>query len=264
MKYLSLVVSLGLVMQQSVQAEEVSPCIEGDACTLALYSETAGQWQFINSERAKQAFAPYSTFKIANTLILLESGQVNTTARYQIDLNRYPAQDWWFKTWREPDQNLKSAFDYSVLPLYRQWSADLGRAAYEQFIQQFSYGNQDVSGPVDGFWLGDSLQISAVQQVEFLRKYQHQQLGLKASTYRDFSPIFLQRQDKQARLFAKTGGGMLAKGQARGWYVGMVENQQGMHYFAFNMDADSFKSLAETRIKKALASLQSLKVTVPE
>ena len=254
---------LCLSLLQTTMAQQVKPCEEGEACTLALYSEVSEKWQFINPSRAHQDFAPYSTFKIPNTLILLETGQINSADSYSIDLHRYPQQSWWFSSWREPAHKLKSAFDHSVLPLYQQWSADLGKTAYERYVAEFGYGNKDVSGPVDRFWLGDSLQISAVNQVEFLRKYKHRQLGLKDATYEEFAPVFLQRSGQNVRLYAKTGGGMLPEGGARGWYVGIVEDAAGSHYFAFNMDAENFSQLAKIRVEKALASLRAFNVSVP-
>ncbi|MCG7537264.1 penicillin-binding transpeptidase domain-containing protein [Pseudoalteromonas sp. OOF1S-7] len=233
-------------------------CEDGQACTMAVYSEHTQQWQFINQSRAHQAYTPFSTYKIPNTLILLDTGTIKPDQSYQIDLQTYPAKSWWFNAWRADSITPQAAFKYSALPLYQTWTNLLSKQVMQKYLDDFKYGNRDISGPHDKFWLNSSIKLSAVEQVEFLRRLQSHAFNLKPTTYEAFNNIFLQEQTADSKLYAKTGTGPVAKGKYLGWYVGMVENPQGRHYFAFNIDAKNFKEIAATRVEIAKATLHEM------
>ncbi|WP_194868187.1 class D beta-lactamase [Pseudoalteromonas sp. PPB1] len=235
-------------------------CQTGQACTMAVYSERTQQWQFINQSRAQQAYTPFSTYKVPNTLILLDTQTIKPGQGYQIDLNTYPAKKWWFDAWRKESITPQDAFKYSALPLYQTWTNLLSKPVMQQYLDDFNYGNRDISGPHDKFWLNSSIKISAVEQVTFLRRLQTQAFKLKPATYQAFDKIFLQEQTANTKLYAKTGTGPVAKGKYIGWYVGIVENNQGRHYFAFNMDAKNFKEVVSTRVEIAKATLNKMGV----
>ncbi|TMP37292.1 class D beta-lactamase [Pseudoalteromonas rubra] len=250
-----------LVMASVITTKATLPaCQDGQPCTMAVYSEHSQQWQFVNKTRATQAYTPFSTYKIPNTLILLDTDTIKPGQGYQIDHARYPAKSWWFDAWRKESITPEDAFKYSALPLYQTWTNLLSKPLMQRYLNDFNYGNRDISGPHDKFWLNSSIKLSAVEQVEFLRRLQSHAFKLKPTTYEAFNKIFLQEQTEDTKLFAKTGTGPVAKGKYLGWYVGMVENAQGRHYFAFNMDARTFKEMAATRVEIAKATLHEMKI----
>jgi beta-lactamase class D len=226
--------------------------------TFVLKTESDGQLQVINKQRAQRQLTPFSTFKIPNTLILLEKGLVkDMQQQFSIDETRYPRESWWFKRWYEKPLNIRDAFQYSALPLYQQLSADAGKNTYQQYLPEFGYGNQDVSSAVDQFWLNKSLKISAIQQVEFLQKLYNGKLPLSSKTLSTFKDIMLVEATDEYKLYAKTGAGMLGKGHALGWYVGFVERNDDVYYFAVNTDAESFQKVQPKRIEIARQNLKA-------
>lgn len=251
-------VIFGLALSTSHLAYSEEGCRKGDPCTMVVYSEQSDKWQVINKSRAERPFSPFSTYKIPNTLILLEKNKINTKATYQVDTSQYPPKKWWPVKWQEEDIKLRDAFSYSVLPLYQTWTKTLSKPEIKTFLSQFNYGNQDVTGPLDSFWLNSSMQISAFEQVDFLRRLDNKTLGLSAHTYQTFDAIFLQETSPEHTLFAKTGTGPIAKKTYVGWYVGKVKNAQGTHYFAFNMYAPTFNDMVKVRVNKAKATLSEL------
>ncbi|AOT10906.1 penicillin-binding transpeptidase domain-containing protein [Pseudoalteromonas luteoviolacea] len=256
-KWSSLLV-FGLALSTSHAAYSEEGCRKGEPCTMVVYSEHSDKWQVINKPRAERSFSPFSTYKIPNTLILLEKNKINAKTTYQVNTNEYPPKKWWPSTWQKEDIKLRDAFSYSVLPLYQTWTKTLNKPEIKAFLSQFNYGNQDITGPLDSFWLNSSMQISAFEQVNFLRRLDQKALGLSAHTYQTFDDIFLQKTTQDYTLFAKTGTGPIAKKTYVGWYVGKVENAQGTHYFAFNMYAPTFKDMVKVRVDKAKATLSEL------
>ncbi|KZN44575.1 penicillin-binding transpeptidase domain-containing protein [Pseudoalteromonas luteoviolacea] len=253
----SLLISGGLLFATN-NAIAIEGCKKDEQCTMVVYSEQSDKWQVINKSRAERAFSPFSTYKIPNTLILLEQNKIDTKTTYQVNTNVYSPEKWWPKAWHQEKIVLKEAFSYSVLPLYQDWTNTLSKPDIKTYLSQFDYGNQDINGPLDGFWLNSSLQVSAFEQVEFLRRLDAKSLGLSEQTYQTFESIFLQESRPDYQLYAKTGTGPIARKTYIGWYVGKIENAQGTHYFAFNMHAPSFNDMVKIRVNKARATLKQI------
>ena len=102
------------------------------------------------------------------------------------------------------------------------------------------------------FWLGGSLQISAEEQIEFLRKFYTEEFPLSKSTYTLLKEMLVVDEGDSYRLSAKTGGGTIGGKRAIGWYVGYVESKGNIYYFAFNMEGPSLGSL----LKNGSSSLE--------
>jgi beta-lactamase class D len=216
-------------------------------CTFVLLSPGHHKKIALNPVRAKQPLPPFSSFKIANSLIAIERGVVDLKTRYSVDTNRYPEQSWWPARWMSAPLTLREAFQVSALPIYQQIAVDVGAEQMQHYVTQFDYGNQDISSGIDNFWLNGSLRISAEEQVRFLRKIYRQKLGLKASTMQGLREIMLAEDTGDYKLFAKTGGGPLTENSVLGWYVGYVEDAKGPHYFALNIEGENFNEVMAAR-----------------
>jgi len=59
-----------------------------------------------------------------------------------------------------------------------------------------------------------------------------------------------------AKIYAKTGAGKIADGSMLGWYVGFVENSQGVHFFAFNVNRDTYTQMQALRVTMAMEHLK--------
>jgi beta-lactamase class D len=138
-----------------------------------------------NPARCKQRYSPFSTFKIPNSLIGLETGAIpDTSTVINWDRKKYPAQEYWqrdFPEWMD-NQTMRTALRYSVVWYYRELAKRVGERDMKRYVDMFGYGNRDISGGIfgkntmDAFWLGSSLLISADEQVEFLRAFYTRQL----------------------------------------------------------------------------------------
>lgn len=226
-------------------------------CSFVLLSPGNNKRIVVNQPRAQQRLPPFSTFKIAHSLVLLELGIVNSGDKYfAVNLSNYPEQAWWPKAWLGKNMSLRDIFQFSVAPVYQSLAQDVGAQRMQDFVNAFDYGNKDISSGQDSFWLGESLQISAVEQVQFLRKLYRNKLKLKAKTLKDFWPVMLVEDINSSKIYAKTGAGYTEDKKALGWYVGIVVDKKGPHYFALNLKADSFAAINERRKVLAMQLLR--------
>jgi beta-lactamase class D len=210
-------------------------------------------------------FPPCSTFKIPNAAIALETG-VAPDANFRLpirpeDLAAIERTEKSLNAdlsgWKK-DQTLASAYQVSALWYFQELARRIGRDHYEEFLAAFRYGNQDASGPVDRFWLGEPLEITPVEQVEFLERLTLGRLGLKPRTTELMKQIMIADQQPNFTIRAKSGACGDEGKQVSLWYVGSVERAGKFSYFALHFTDKTYAPLMSQRVPKARAILKDL------
>lgn len=203
-----------------------------------------------NEARAEQPFSPASTFKIPNTLIALDAGVVESAS----SAFAWDGVDRGLARWNK-DQTLETAFKVSCVWCYQRIARQIGRDHYESALAALNFGNQMVGERVDLFWLDDSLQISALEQIDFLRRLYNYEVAYRREHVDLLRDIMLAEETTQYTIYAKTGWAQTEPQVA--WYVGFVESENGVWLFALNMQVDTPGQPA-LRQKLAMDSLRAL------
>lgn len=218
----------------------------------------------INEAGLTQRHGPYSTFKIPHTLIALETGAVKSVdERIEWDQTQYPAKDFWPNTWKQ-SHTLASAFKHSAVWYYKALVPRIKPEDYKKWLAIFHYGNQTFTPGSNEFWLNNELQISPVEQVEFIACLLKNRCGVSASKFAAFESAALQETKNGLSLYAKTGAGSIDPnnndGAFEGWYVGYIKDKGGKQVaaFAIYMEAESFSALKDYRKQLSLRLLGDL------
>lgn len=224
--------------------------------TALVYSLSSGeQWQW-NSARAPTRYTPCSTFKLPNALIGLETGAISLSrngAGY--DIVRDPLQPWWPDSWPR-SQDLTSALKQSTVWYFQALARKVGMTSYASWLRRFNYGNQNIGGGVDQFWLGSSLRISAIEQIRFLAALERGELGVKAEHAKAITDSLVIEQGQDWRWWGKTGGCLAHDGRWIGWLVGAVR-KPGAHYvYAVNVSDESWDVVRGARVDIARQALR--------
>lgn len=239
---------------------DLASYFQGLKGTFVLYDSAKGSYVRYNPSRAAERLSPCSTYKIPNSLIGLETGVVRDAAFViPYDAKRDPRQPGWNPEWPR-DHDLRSAFRFSVVWYYQEVARRIGAERMKKFVHQFGYGNEDISGGIDHFWLGRSLLISAEEQVAFLQRFYQERLGVSARTTGIVKDIMLADQGPGWKLSAKTGACRGDQSEAVVWYVGFVEKAGSVFYFALNLGGQDIEKLIPLRIEKAREILAGLGV----
>lgn len=197
---------------------------------LVISSLRSGQTFIHDGSRAARLFPAASTFKILNTLIGVEEGVVSGKDHvFTWDGTIRAIPDW------NRDQTLESAFRVSCVWCFQEIARAVGAERYRRYLTQSTYGHLQEPFLETTFWIDGSLTISAIEQVEFLKRLYRRSLPFSARSYETLAQIMLMEQTPSFRLSAKTGlGGK--EGPQIGWYVGYVETSEDVWFFATNMD----------------------------
>src|SRR5690606_19614324 len=106
-----------------------------------------------------------------NALIGLETGAV----RDEYEVKRWDGVIRSFDTWNR-DHSLGSAMRESAIWFYQDMARDIGFSRMQEKFSKLNYGNKDLSGGIDRFWLDSSLKISAIEQVDFMEQLVKEEL----------------------------------------------------------------------------------------
>ena len=182
-----------------------------------------------NKERANQQFAPQSTFKVPNSLIGLQTEAVEDeyTIKYWDGIERE------LPVWNQ-DHTLGSAMRHSVVWYYQDMARDIGENQMEKWIRAISYGNQNISGGIDQFWLSSSLKISPLEQADFMGDLYKENLPFDKDVMKTVKRMMIQDEGDDYTLYGKTG-----QGSGIGWFVGFIESRGQSYSFATNIEGTS-------------------------
>jgi beta-lactamase class D len=194
-----------------------------------------------DKDRSAQAQLPASTFKIANSLIALETGVVADPDK---DVFKWDGVTRSIEGWNR-DHTLRSAIAASAVPVYQEIARKIGPERMQKFVDLFEYGNRDIGGGIDQFWLTGNLRIDPMQQVDFVDRLRRGALPISKRSQglvRDILPV---TKIGNATIRAKSGLVGAEQGKpSLGWLVGWAEAGSQQTVFAMNMDCKEQAQIA--------------------
>jgi|WetSurMetagenome_2_1015567.scaffolds.fasta_scaffold75616_3 beta-lactamase class D len=211
---------------------DFSKFFEGYSGAFVLYDVANNYYIRYNEEQCNKRLSPCSTFKIPNSLIALETG-VATDENF---LLKWDGTKQWMESWNR-DHTLKSAIANSVVWYYRELARRIGEEKMKYYIQKINYGNMDISGGLDKFWLTSSIEISATEQVEFLYKLYKNELPFSERTVNIVKDIMTLEKTDKFVLRGKTGSTGDKENYSHGWFVGYITHENNAFIFATNIIA---------------------------
>ncbi len=213
--------------------------------TIVLSSLKDNKEYISNNSRAIKRYIPASTFKIPNTLIALEEMVIKD----QYEIIKWDGIKRFYEPWNK-DQTLQSAISISCVWCYQKLAKKIGNDKYLYYLKKLHYGNEKTGSDVSTFWLEGDIKISAIEQIEFLKKLYENNLPFKQK-YMDITKEIL-TVEKTDKYIIKAKSGWSGK---IGWYVGYVETKNNIWFFALNADIKK----EELKYRKQIV-MESLKI----
>lgn len=208
--------------------------------TFIMYDISKQKYLMYNSARAFTRFSPGSTFKIPHSLIALETGCVHSVDEVFYHYDNEPV---FLESWQS-DASLQSAIKISQVPAYKYMASKIGKKRMQEHLNKLDYGNRQI-GAANAFWLDNSLQISAYEQIEFLKKLVLLQLPYSEDNQQAVQKICLLSMGTDCSWYGKTGWATDNIQIPIGWFIGWLhQGKSGKTYiFALNADITSASDL---------------------
>ncbi len=250
---------------ESVEPEPVSLTIEIEAEWGEWFEEADVRGTFVlkeigsntvqvwNEDRAVEPRRPASTFKILNSLIILETSTLDGVD----DIVEWDGVDRGIDVWNQ-DHSLRSGIEVSAVWMYQRLARAVGEPAMQDWVEQAGYGNADIGGGIDQFWLDGDLRISATEQVEFLERFVTSELPFRPDVVDAVAEILVREEGTEWTWSHKTGTA-LAADPVLGWLVGTTEFDGRQFVFAMNLDLESRTSV-DTQIDPQVRQLLTRRI----
>jgi beta-lactamase class D len=222
-------------------------------------------------DRADERHTPFSTFKIPNLVIALETG-VATSLQHERVWNEQlrPAASYWPDAWKQ-NQTLESAFKRSAVWYFQEVAVEVGGRRYREMLQSFAYGNANAPDADDAFWLDGALTISPEEQVRFLGQLITGELDVSTTTLEALRAVSVLNDSAGYRLHGKTGSGPVIEGGAEfegidefdgdfeGWLVGWVDRPNAAPVvYALYVHGDSYAAIESFRGEMSVRLLRAI------
>lgn len=174
---------------------------------------------------------PASTFKIPNSIIALETGVMESDS----SIIPWDGHKRWLDSWNK-DMTLGEALQFSCVPCYQRIAREVGADRMRQWLDTLHYGQMVFdSNTIDKFWLEGNSKISPYEQIDFLKRLYFKEIPISVNTSTIITRMLILDKNTQFTLSGKTGWSIRG-GNNNGWFVGYVETENGVSFFATNVN----------------------------
>ncbi|MBN2662150.1 MAG: class D beta-lactamase [Bacteroidales bacterium] len=209
-----------------------------------LFDPSDNEYIMYNLDICKTEYTPASTFKIPNSVIALEEGIIEDTN----EIIKWDSTERSYKVWNQ-DQTLKTAIKYSCVWVYVKFADQIGIDKYQKYVEGFDYGNKNLNGPANSFWLEGDFAISAIQQVDFLKKFYFYELPVSKNSIDIVKDIIIIEKTDDYQISGKTGAGKYFNDQYIMWLVGYIEKDGKPYFYALNFTTADFNGKLNARFQ---------------
>ncbi|MBE3001898.1 class D beta-lactamase [Nocardiopsis sp. HNM0947] len=195
--------------------------------TFVLHDVYSGTSTVVGADMARERVVPGPTFELANSLVALETGAV-------ADVDEEIEHDG-----SGGAVSLREALPDSDVDVQRELTDRVGADALHTWVDRFDYGNRavDEQNEDEYDWLEGPLEISAMEQTVFLAGLARGELPVAAEHQEALQEVVLREQGEEHDLYATEGWSAEAD-PSPGWWIGWVDNGEGLHTFALRLEAD--------------------------
>ncbi|WP_313430832.1 BlaR1 family beta-lactam sensor/signal transducer [Siminovitchia terrae] len=213
--------------------EDLSSYFNGYSGSFVLYDSATKNYQIYNQKKSEQRVSPNSTYKIYSALFALEENIISVkNDKQNWDGTVYP-----FKAWNK-SHDLSTALSNSVNWYFQNLDRKMGKKQLQYYLHKIKYGNENLAGKLDSYWIQSSLKISPIEQVQLLYELDENTFGFNEENIRAVkNAIFIDKQ-KSGQLYGKTGTGMINEKHVNGWFIGFVKQEGRTYYFALNIQSE--------------------------
>lgn len=231
--------------------------------SFGIYDNGQGSFIIYNLKRFKDsAYLPASTFKIVNSLIGIETGRIadeKMVIPWDGVVRTFPGGDT-AKAWNQ-DLTMAQAFEYSSFPYYQEVARRIGKDTMQHYLDTLGYAsryNKAVINSIDNFWVDNSVKITADEQLGLAKKLYFDQLPFQKRTQRIVKQVMLREKNSNYTLSYKTGWGFRENGNAIGWAVGWIVENNHPYPFVLNVEGPHNMDMTTIRMNILKGTLKQL------
>lgn len=198
---------------------------------IVIFDNNQKQWITNDTILMNTENLPASSFKIMNLLIAFETGVIKDENELFKWNGEKDTVKYGFRPETYRDMTVKEAFEISSVWVFAQMAEKIGRERYRGYFNLCNYGNNNLSEPGTDFWNFGPFGISPLNQVQFIRNLYEGNLPFSERNMETVKSVMITEKTDNYTIHAKTGW-TREGGINTGWWVGYIENGNGVWFFA--------------------------------
>lgn len=210
-----------------------------------MLNNASGEVTVYNMTLDTQRFSPLATFQLVNALIGLQTGAItNDTMKVS-----------WPKSIADASGetiDMKGAFKTNSYNYTSETAKRIGKDTLQNYIDSLGYGNKNIDGGADSFWLNNTLKISPDEQLGLMKRLYFEQLPFRKSSHQMVKDAMLQENNTNYKLSYCSASGKDENGHGIGWITGWVEENKHVYFFVTFTKGDGKEDAALSISKNIL------------
>ena len=224
--------------------------------TFGIFNNGVGEFTVYNLSRYKDStYLPASTFKIINSLIGIQTGAITNekmVISWDSIVRKYPNGDT-ATAWNK-DLTMEDAFKTSAYPYYQEVARRIGKDTMQHWLDTLGYGSRyskfKIGNNIDTFWLDNTLKVTPDEELGLVKKLYFNQLPFQGRPQEIVKKLMVQENNANYKLSYKSGWGFTENGNALGWIVGWIEENNHPYFFVLNVESpDPNYNMKDVRLK---------------
>ena len=235
------------IREENVQALDLNSLNSPDYIFSVIIHDLRNDNYFIfNDSLSKIKHSPASTFKIANSIIALET-KVVSDEFFELPWDGVTRS---YSAWNQT-QNLNSAFKNSTVWYFQEVARRIGPDRMIDGLEKINYCNPTfrIKNDIDQFWLNGNLKKSLVEQVLFIDNLASKKLKIQKKTYGIMDKIMASDTISDAYFYSKTGWAV-EENEDIGWYVGHVFKNKKKYVFGTLIKTSNYEKVDISNLRK--------------
>jgi len=205
--------------------------------SIIIYDREKDEWIVSDTVDIYKPTLPASTFKILNLMIALETGVINDEEEVIFYKGNVDTTLYGYRPGTYRDMTVREAFEASAVWVFLDLAERIGYEIYRDYFHKIQYGNKIIAEGKLDFWNFGELKISPVDQVKFLIKLYDYKLPFSKRNIDIVKDVMLTEIGNNYTVHGKTGwtrdGGLNI-----GWWIGYVEQEKNVYFFATRIYQD--------------------------
>ena len=240
--------ALAFALAPAVCAAMLSGQFKGRYGGLEIYDAQSKLSFRVNTPRLSERLPPCATYLVPHMVIALGTGVLKEgDLPFAFDPTKYLDASEWPSSWRR-DQTFDSALKDSVRWYAQELAVKMGSARITQNLKRLKYGNADITGGLDKFWMSSTLLVNSFEQIDFMKALRDGKLGFNPRIHKLVQDALVVEKTVDYTIFGKYGSCPMPDGSYLGWLVGYIERSGKVWYYALNLDGKSVADFNGVRL----------------
>lgn len=192
----------------------------------SILNNQSGTITLYNMEMDTQRILPGGTFSVVNTLIGIQTSRITNEDMEATGDTALEVSDG-----ENKQLNLTEAFRSNATPYFQNIARRIGKDTMKFWVDSLQYGNKNLQGPIDSFWLNNHLKISPDEQLGLMFQLYFDKLPFTKYAQQIVRKLMLRKNNTLYKLSYQTGSGLDEKNNPVGWAIGWIEENRHVYFF---------------------------------